>query len=131
MTRVAGNRNAFRDIVNAMVYAQQLGEFAPYATVEEAAKMFGASINDVNLFYDYQRNLRPDVLREAIDTVSLQELRVAQSYFEGLLGILSVEARWNYRFFSIGVLWFAVLLPTGEIETDLAALQNITSASDS
>jgi hypothetical protein len=128
MTREAGNRNAFRDIVNAMIYAQLLGEFAPKATVEEAAKMFGASIDDVNLFYDYQRDLRPDVLREAIDTVSLQELRLAQSYFEGLLGILSVEARQNYRFFSLGVLWFAVLLPTGEIETDLTELENIASS---
>jgi hypothetical protein len=128
MTREAGNRYALPDIINAMIYAQQLGEFPGLATVKEAATMFGASIDEAELFYDYQRDLRPDVLRDAIDTVSLEELEVARSYLEGLFGgVLPVEARQNYRFFSIGVLWFALLLPTGAIETDLTALENIAA----
>ena len=82
----------------------------------------------VTLFYDYLMELGPDPLREVIDTVSLQELRAAQSYLERLPeGILPPEVRQNYRFFSIAVLAFAKLLPTGEIETDPTVLQNIAS----
>jgi hypothetical protein len=120
MTRAVGNRNALADIVNAMVYAQQLGERPSDLVVEKAAKMLGASSDDISDFYQYQIDLRPEVLREAIDTVSLQELRQAQTLLEDLPeDILPTEAKQNYQFVSINVLGFAVLLGSGDIEIDV------------
>jgi DNA-binding transcriptional MerR regulator len=127
MTHKAGNRGALADIVTALILALQEDTFPSDEVIDETAKILGPT-EAVTLFYDYLMELGPDPLREAIDTVSLQELRAAQSYLERLPdGILPPEARQNYRFFSIAVLAFAKLLPTGKIETDPTALHNIAS----
>jgi hypothetical protein len=128
MARAAGNRGGLDDVVPAMMYAQSEGTFPSDEAVGETVSTLGGAIDDVSLFYQYQIDFGPAALREAIDAVTLQELRTAQSYLESLPGeILPAEARQNYRLFSLAVLYFAELLPTGEIETNPAVLQNIAS----
>jgi hypothetical protein len=128
MTREAGNRGELPNITTALVLALQEETFPSDEVIDETAKMLGASTGDVTLFYNYLVELGPDLLREAIDTVSLEEFRAAQDYLEGLPhGILPTYVWQNYRFLSLAVLVFAILLRAGRIETDPAVLQNIAS----
>jgi hypothetical protein len=128
MARAAGNRGSLTDMVAAIMYTQSEGTFPSDEAVEETARVFDASTHDVTLFYAYLKDFGIPVLRTAIDTVSLQELRTAQSFIKAELAeIFPSEARNNYRFFGIAVLYFAILLPTGDIETDSAVLKDIAS----